>query len=157
MFGFAFVVINVVALVAGDNADEYFRLGEITIFPLVGFITLIAWLLNTGKLWFVRAFRILAVIVTTAYAGAILVDVFVAVAIAGDGFDGIFEAGTLVFLSPLMFLMWRDFRRCRWLDPNSLPHEWEIAAIRDPNSINYRPPKATPKSDQKAGKPKRRR
>jgi hypothetical protein len=55
-----------------------------------------------------------------------------------------------------MFLMWRDFRRCRWLDPNSLPHEWEIAAIRDPNSINYRPPKVAPKPGGKAGKARRR-
>jgi len=156
MFGIAFVVINIVVLVAGDNADEYFRLGETVFFPLVAFVVLIGVLLNTGKLWFVKAFRIMAVIVTVAYAAAILVDIFVALVIAGDGFEGIFETGFLVLFSPLIFLMWRDFRRCRWLDPNSLPHEWEIAAIRDPNSINYRPPKAAPKPEQKPGKAKRR-
>ena len=47
----------------------------------------------------------------------------------------------LVLVSPMLLLMWRDFRRSRWLDPDSLPSEWEIAAIRDPKSINYRPPK----------------
>jgi cell division protein FtsW (lipid II flippase) len=51
--------------------------------------------------------------------------------------------GLVIFLltAPFFLLMRRDFRRSRWLDPDSLPSEWEIAAIHDPNSINYQPPK----------------
>jgi hypothetical protein len=156
MFGIILVTANVVALVAGSDADEFFRLGEIVMFPLVAVVVLIVIVLNTGKLWVVRAFRIIAIVVSAAYSVAIIVDGVAAFSSSGEAGAGMIDAILLILISPLMFLMWRDFRRCRWLDPNSLPHEWEIAAIRDPNSINYRPPKAAPKPDQKPGKAKRR-
>ncbi|MEE3501150.1 hypothetical protein [Acidiphilium acidophilum] len=47
----------------------------------------------------------------------------------------------LALISPFIYLMHRDLKRSRWLDPKSLPHEWEIPAINDPTSISYRPPK----------------
>jgi hypothetical protein len=156
MFGIILVTVNAVALAAGSNADEFFSIGEIVIFPLVAVVVLILILLNTGKLCIIRAFRSLAVIVSVCYAVAIIVDTIAAFSNTGESGAGIIDAGLLILISPLMFLMWRDFRRCRWLDPKSLPHEWEIAAIRDPASINYRPPKAAPKPAGKPNKSKRR-
>jgi len=155
--GIMLVSINIVAIVAGSNADEYFRLAEITMFPILLLMFLPVWLMNTGNLVLIRMFRVSAVCVSVAYAAVIIVDAVAAVSNTGEAGAGLISGILLLLMSPLMFLMWRDFRRCRWLDPNSVPHEWEIAAIRDPNSINYRPPKAAPKSDQKAGKPKHRR
>jgi hypothetical protein len=150
------VSIDIVAIVAGDNADEYFRLSEIAMFPILLLMFLPAWLVNTGKLAFVRAFRVVAVIVSVAYAVTFIVDAVAAVSNTDEAGAGLIAGILLLLMSPIMFFMWRDFRRCRWLDPNSLPHEWEIAAIRDPNSINYRPPKQIPKPDQKPAKAKRR-
>ncbi len=156
MFGIILLTVNVIALGAGSNADEFFSLGEIVLFPLVAVVVLILILLNTGKLWIVRAFRSLAVIVSVCYAVAIVVDAIAALSKMGVSGAGIIDAGLLILISPLMFFMWRAFHRCRWLDPKSLPHEWEIAAIRDPTSINYRPPKAAPKPAGKPNKSKRR-
>jgi hypothetical protein len=99
-------------------------------------------LLNSGKLAIIRALRALAVGITVAYAAAIAVDAVRALLYPLDQVLLSAVAGVmLVMFSPLLVLMWRDFRGSRWLDPRSLPHEWEMAAIRDPNSINYRPPK----------------
>lgn len=52
------------------------------------------------------------------------------------------QAGTAlivaaVFLaggSPLVVLVWNGLRHIRWLDPKSLPHEWELSTRSDPNS-----------------------
>ncbi|MDE1896942.1 MAG: hypothetical protein KGH91_07700, partial [Rhodospirillales bacterium] len=90
----------------------------------------------------VKLYRKLAVGVTVAYIGSIVLNIAQIIYYKWDR-PVMAAIGTifLVLVSPMLFLMWRDFRRSRWLDPASLPSEWEIAAIRDPKSINYRPPK----------------
>jgi hypothetical protein len=142
MVGLAFTVINLTAnlSVYTNEAQAYFTAGAIVFFPTIFVGVLLAWLLNTGKLIFIKLSRKVALFVTTAYAGVILLDFAQALYYGIDRSLIAISAGVvLTLISPILFLMWRDFRRCRWLDPNSLPSEWETAAIRDPNSINYRP------------------
>ncbi|HET6608952.1 MAG TPA: hypothetical protein VFG62_19920 [Rhodopila sp.] len=144
MSGIMFIVIALCAdySVYTNRSADYFGVFTLLFIPLVIVSVAIAWLLNTGKLAFVKLFGKLAIIVSTAYVGTILLSIFQVLYYKWDrpvmAAIGII---ILVVFSPMQFLMWRDFRRCRWLDPRSLPGEWEIAAIRDPNSINYRPPK----------------
>lgn len=53
-----------------------------------------------------------------------------------------YQAGTAlimaaVFLAiggPMVILGWNGLRHIRWLDPNSLPHEWEISTRSDPEA-----------------------
>lgn len=144
IIGIIFIVINLAAdySVYTNNPGDYFGSLTPVFFPMVFICVLLAFLLNTGKLIFVKLYRQLAVIVTAAYIGSILLNTGMILDYGLDrAFLAMIGAIILVLLSPVLFLMWRDFRRSRWLDPNSMPSEWEIAAIRDPNSINYRPPK----------------
>jgi hypothetical protein len=52
-----------------------------------------------------------------------------------------------VIMTPFLIRMYRGMRESRWLDPNSLPHEWEINALDDPTSPSYRPRKTKRKAD----------
>ncbi len=120
----------------------YFHYGKIMFFPLIAAGVLMAWALNSGKLVMIRLWHVFARLVVAAYA--VLAVIFIA-ELAVYPFARAFGAviGLVIFLltAPFFLLMRRDFRRSRWLDPDSLPSEWEIAAIHDPNSINYQPPK----------------
>jgi hypothetical protein len=141
-FGIVFIVADIAAVAAGNDMNVYFGLAGYAFLPLIVVVVLTLALLNSGKLAIIRALRALAAGITVAYAAAIAVDALRALLYPLDEVLLSAVAGVmLVMFSPLIWLMWRDFRRSRWLDPRSLPHEWEIAAIRDPNSINYRPPK----------------
>jgi len=127
--GLIFITIESAAMISvyTNNPQDFFNCLE----P--------AFLLNSGRLIFVKLFRWLAVIVTYLYAGVALLTIVQLLAYGVE--RALIDAVGLVvllLLSPLLGLMWRDFKRCRWLDPKSLPHEWEIAAIHDPSSINYR-------------------
>ncbi|WP_427978300.1 hypothetical protein [Acidocella sp.] len=139
---FIFVALGADYSVYTDNPADYFGVLAPLLIPVVLITTAFAWLLNTGKLVFVKLFRTLAVLVSAAYVGVILLGIFELLYYKWDR-PVIAAIGLimLVMFSPAQFLMWRDLRRCRWLDPDSLPDEWEVAAIRDPNSINYKRPK----------------
>ncbi len=142
--GIMFIVIALCAdySVYTNNPADYFGTFTPLMIPTVLAGVASLWLLNTGKLVFVKLFRKLAVIVSAAYVGVILLGIFQLLYYKWD--RPVIAAISIIILvvfSPMQFLMWRDLRRSRWLDPESLPSEWEIAAIRDPNSINYRRPK----------------
>jgi hypothetical protein len=55
--------------------------------------------------------------------------------------------GQLVLLYPI-WMMRQSIKVCRWLDPNSRPDEWEIAARNDPDDRAYRGPKSNAASQQ---------
>jgi hypothetical protein len=153
VFSIIFIMINTVALLSGNNDNKYFDIAYDILFPLLFAALFPACLISTGKLIFVKALRKTAVILTIIYTGMVLWD-FILIAIYPFSQVGLAATGGpfLLLFSPLQYLMWRDFRRSRWLDPTSLPHEWEIAAIRDPNSINYHPPKPTNKKPSETKK-----
>ncbi|MDE2319296.1 MAG: hypothetical protein KGK02_06315 [Rhodospirillales bacterium] len=142
--GIMFIVINLAGnySVYTNVPGNYFGVIDIVLFPLGVLCGLLALLLNTGKLIIIKLYRKLAMLVSVGYVGAILLNVAQIVYYKWDR-PVMAAIGTIILLlvSPVLFLMWRDFRRSRWLDPQSLPSEWELAAIRDPSSINYRPPK----------------
>ncbi|HQT59990.1 MULTISPECIES: hypothetical protein [unclassified Acidiphilium] len=120
----------------------YFHYGKIMFFPLIAAGVLMAWALNSGKLVMIRLWRVFARLVVVAYA--LLAVIFIAelaVYPVSRAFGAVIGLIILLLTAPFFLLMRRDFRRSRWLDPDSLPSEWEIAAIHDPNSINYQPPK----------------
>jgi hypothetical protein len=141
-FGIIFIVTDIIAVFAGNDMTVYGDLATETAVPLIVAVVLTIWLLNRGRLALIKFCRRLAVAVTVAYVAAIVVD---AARVALYPLDSVLLSGVagvlLAVFSPLQVLMWRDFRRCRWLDPRALPHEWELAAIRDPKSVNYRPPR----------------
>jgi hypothetical protein len=142
---FIFVALCADYSVYTNNPADYFGVAAPLLFPVVIFGTAVAWLLNRGKLVFVKLFRKLAELVSAAYVATIILGIFQVLYYKWDRpLITVMGIILLVVFSPMQLLMWRDFRRCRWLDPNSLPSEWEIAAIRDPNSINYRRPKKKP-------------
>jgi hypothetical protein len=139
--GLIFITIESAAMISvyTNNPQDFFNCLEPAFLPLIGLCLLVTFLLNSGRLIFVKLFRWLAVIVTYLYAGVALLTIVQLLAYGVE--RALIDAVGLVvllLLSPLLGLMWRDFKRCRWLDPKSLPHEWEIAAIHDPSSINYR-------------------
>jgi Zn-dependent protease with chaperone function len=53
----------------------------------------------------------------------------------------------LILLYPI-WMMRQSMKVCRWLDPNSRPDEWEIAARNDPDDRAYRGPKSNAASQQ---------
>lgn len=151
--GIVFISINIVAIATGNNVDQYFEWIERIFLPLLLLSLAPIFLMNTGKLVFIKAFRIIAMITSLSYGFMFILDLFLMASYPFTLFGGAVTIGVLLLLfSPLQYLMWRDFRRSRWLDPTSLPHEWEIAAIRDPSSINYHPPKPTTKKPSETNK-----
>ena len=142
--GIIFIVINAVAAYAvfTNDSDNYFHATDKVFFALIILVPVSMFLLNTGKLIFIKLYRKLALAVSAIYALMIVLDLTQLWLYGTDRAS--FDIGgviLLLLLSPLQFLMWRDLRHSRWLDPTSLPEEWEIAAIHDPTSINYRAPK----------------
>jgi hypothetical protein len=139
VFGVIFIAVDIIAIIAGENADLYFTLAEYIFLPLIILAFAVLFLLSSGRLLFVRLFRWSAIALTLAYLAAIAWD---ALLYLRQGLPTpVLAGGILVLFSPLLMMMWRDLRRSRWLDPSSLPHEWELAALRDPKSINYRGPR----------------
>ncbi|MDE1896943.1 MAG: hypothetical protein KGH91_07705 [Rhodospirillales bacterium] len=142
--GIIFIVINLAAnySVYTNVPGSYFGVIEVVLIPLGVLCGLLALLLNTGKLIIIKLYRKLAMLVSVGYVGVILLNIAQIIYYKWDRpVMAVICTIILLLVSPILFLMWRDFRRSRWLDPASLPSEWEIAAIRDPKSINYRPPK----------------
>lgn len=140
-----FISVNLVANVEvyQNSPKIYFYVGKIIFLPvLIGFIGL-GLIANSGKLVFIKLIRYIAIFLTLLYFFVLIIDFLQIYFLETDRvFPVIIESVILILFSPLLYFMRRDFHRSRWLDPMSLPHEWEISAIRDPNSINYRPPKS---------------
>ena len=138
----AIAALDALTVWCNSTPATYFHYGKIMFFPLIAAGVLMAWALNSGKLVMIRLWHVFARLVVAAYV--VLTVIFI-VELAVYPFARAFGAviGLVIFLltAPFFLLMRRDFRRSRWLDPDSLPSEWEIAAIHDPNSINYQPPK----------------
>ena len=86
--------------------------------------------LRRGDLWGIRLFRglawvLVAMIVVVALAGLALWRGGV-----GRGLTGATETGAFMLIAAALccvpaFIMRRGLRRVRWLDPLSLPNEWE--------------------------------
>lgn len=142
--GLIFVTINGAAAISvcTNNTPDFLTLLGPVFVPLIVCCVAVMWLVNTGKLALIKSFRILALAVTLLYGAGLIADLALVAAYGAERTaPAIMGGAALLLLSPLIILMWRDFRRCRWLDPASLPAEWETAAIHDPGSVNYIPPK----------------
>ncbi|WP_206958096.1 hypothetical protein [Trinickia acidisoli] len=85
--------------------------------------------MGRGRLWAIKLLR------GSTYAVTALYPVIVAYAIHMRSGTSPFDTpfASIVFISsaiqlPLFFVIYRAFKRVRWLDPKSLPDEWEAPA-----------------------------
>jgi hypothetical protein len=121
----------------GSAHGAYILIGWITasvvlLLPIIG--------MGQGKLWAVRAFRFGAYAALICYLPILAAAFYLFFGEAPRLQDPMApDMAVIQFifcaLEPIaFFILFRALRRVRWLDPNSLPHEWEppSAPIRYP-------------------------
>ncbi len=116
---------------------RYLYIGvPVTIVPLV-------YVFKSGKLWAIRLIRTLVRVANAIYGLAIVLAAVSAYLSTEDSwlYFLLVPLPALALAAPLVYLMNTKMARCRWLDPHSLPHEWELPAIHDPNDRAYRGPR----------------
>ncbi|WP_232288888.1 DUF4728 domain-containing protein [Burkholderia oklahomensis] len=110
--------------VARFTAENH-RLEEI----VVGTAAMLVVGIGKGKRRAVRLFRWLSYAGMAALLAVLAFGVFLAAGAhpVDPGFAWIIFAFAVVQI-PLYFVIYRALKRVRWLDPESLPHEWESSA-----------------------------
>ena len=128
------------ANVLGFDFSSGYLLVEIMVGATLMLITVIG--MSRGKLWAVKLFR------GITHAAAALYPAILAYAIYLDsGKTPIDPAGAWITFAlsilqiPAFFVIYRAFKRVRWLDPKSLPQEWEPPARQIDPRYSDEPPK----------------
>ncbi|MEE3501152.1 hypothetical protein [Acidiphilium acidophilum] len=129
-------------LVYINKSNQLFVYGEPFIFIAVPVMMAVLYSLRSGRLFFIKLFVSFCQLTYIVYGLNWIISIFQTF-YYNDIRNGLAVSNILllVLISPFVYLMHRALKRSRWLDPKSLPHEWEIPAINDPTSISYRPPK----------------
>lgn len=126
---------------AGFDFAKY-ALAEIAI--CVSLMILVGLGLRTGMLWAVQLFRWTTHIAALLCPAAIACAVWLAVGTTPRDPALIWIVAVLaIFQIPSFIVIYRIFARVRWLDPKSLPSEWEPPTERASSGIRHNAPATT--------------
>lgn len=146
IFAFAGIVLLLLAELSGCLADiGGFDYGGLMLMEFVGGAAILLSAIGgmgEGKLWAVKLFRWS----THAAVGLYLAIVACGIYIYARETSADTALAWVIFILaiiqlPGFFVIYRAFRRVRWLDPKSLPHEWEPPARQVDQRFSDDPPK----------------
>ncbi|MGI4797125.1 MAG: hypothetical protein ACRYG8_24345 [Janthinobacterium lividum] len=91
--------------------------------------------LRRGDLWGIRLFRSLAWCLIGLVAVNLVAALMLSASIVGPSLPGARGTGEFTMIATLaclvaVVILIRGMQRIRWLDPHSLPHEWEKSTFR---------------------------
>jgi hypothetical protein len=133
ILAFSLIVVSLLAELGGCLADlaglDYAMLIPVEIVAGTTILLLALGGMGSGKLWGIKFFRVMTRVATGIYLATVVYGLYVWFRPAsGDATLATVILVIAIIQLPLFFVIYRALARVRWLDPKSLPHEWEPPA-----------------------------
>ena len=132
ILAFSLIVASLFVELGGCLADlEGFDYGTPMLIAIVAGPTILLLAIGgmgEGKLWAIKFFRAMTRAAAGIYLAIVVCGVYLYFYSRPTSGDAILAAVILILAIvqlPLFFVIYRALARVRWLDPKSLPHEWE--------------------------------
>jgi nitrate reductase gamma subunit len=148
ILAFCLIVVSLLIELGGCLTDlGGFDYGILMIIEIVAGSTILLLAvggMGEGKLWAINFFRAMTRVATGIYLAIVVCGLYLLLYARATSEDSVLAAVILIVAIiqlPLLFVIYRALARVRWLDPKSLPHEWEPPVRQNNTAPSGNPPK----------------